>query len=80
MHSDGIIAEIKFLMIFSLQANGNRSIYHYSACQPPGVKRGFIQGKAIRLLRKNSSKTTFELQMTPQSKEIFRKVAVRGHL
>ena len=29
---------------------------HYSSCHPPGVKRGFIEGEAIRLLRTNSSK------------------------
>jgi len=34
---------------------------HFSSCHPPGVKRGFIKGEAaIRLLRTNSSKTTFE--------------------
>ena len=33
---------------------------HFSSCHPPGVKRGFIKGEAIILLRTNSSKTTFE--------------------
>ena len=28
---------------------------HYSSCHPPSVKRGFIKGEAIRLLRTNSS-------------------------
>ena len=28
---------------------------HYSSCHPPGVKRGFIKGEAIRLLKTNSS-------------------------
>jgi len=28
---------------------------HYTFCHPPGVKRGFIKGEAIRLLRSNSS-------------------------
>ena len=32
---------------------------HYSPCHPPGVKRGFIEGEAIRLLRKNSSEKNF---------------------
>ena len=32
---------------------------HFTSCHPPGVKRGFIKGEAIRLLRTNSSKTTF---------------------
>ena len=33
---------------------------HFSSCHPPGVKSGFIKGEAIRLLRTNSSKRTFE--------------------
>ena len=33
---------------------------HFISCHPPEVKRGFIKGGAIRLLRTNSSKTTFE--------------------
>ena len=30
---------------------------HFTSCHPPGVKRGFIKGEAIRLLRTNSSET-----------------------
>ena len=33
---------------------------HYSSCHPPGVSKGFIKGEALRLLRTNSSKMTFE--------------------
>ena len=33
---------------------------HFTSCHPPGIKRGFIKGKAMRLLRPNSSNTTFE--------------------
>ena len=33
---------------------------HYTSCQPPDVKRGFIKGEAIRLLRTNSSETHFQ--------------------
>jgi len=33
---------------------------HYSSCHPPGVKRGFIKGEAIRLLRTNSSEKNFQ--------------------
>ena len=33
---------------------------HFTSCHPPGVKRVFIKGEAIRLLRTNSSKITFE--------------------
>ena len=33
---------------------------HYTSCHAPGVKKGFIKGEALRLLRTNSSKTKFE--------------------
>ena len=33
---------------------------HFSSSHPPGVKKGFIKGKALRLLRTNSSKALFE--------------------
>ena len=33
---------------------------YYSSCHPPGVKRGFIKGEAIRLLRTNSSEKIFQ--------------------
>ena len=33
---------------------------HFSSCHPSGVKKGFIKGEALRLLRTNSLKTTFE--------------------
>jgi len=33
---------------------------HYTSCHPPGVKRGFINGKTIRLLRTNSSQKNFQ--------------------
>ena len=33
---------------------------HFTSCQPLGVKRGFIKGEALRLLRTNSSETMFE--------------------
>ena len=36
---------------------------HFSSCHPPGVKKGFIKGKALRLLRTKSSKTIFEEQI-----------------
>ena len=32
---------------------------HFSSCHPPGVKKGFIKGEALRLLRTNSSKAAF---------------------
>ena len=33
---------------------------HFNSCHPSGVKNGFIKGETMRLLRNNSSKTTFE--------------------
>ena len=33
---------------------------HFSSCHAPGVAKGFIKGKVLRLLRTNSSKTLFE--------------------
>ena len=33
---------------------------NFSSCHPPGAKKGFVKGEALRLLRTNSSKTTFE--------------------
>ena len=36
---------------------------HFSSCHPPGVKKGFIKGEALRLLRTNSSKKIFEEQI-----------------
>ena len=36
----------------------------FSTCLPSGVKRGFIKGVALRLLRTNSSKTSFEESVT----------------
>ena len=37
---------------------------HFTSYHPPVVKRGFIKGEAVRLLRTNSSKTTFEECLT----------------
>ena len=33
---------------------------HFSSCHAPGVKKAFIKGEALGLLRTNSSKATFE--------------------
>ena len=33
---------------------------HFSFCHSPGMKKGFIKGEALRLLRTNSPKTKFE--------------------
>ena len=33
---------------------------NFYSCRPPGVTKGFIKEEALRLLRTNSSQTTFE--------------------
>ena len=33
---------------------------HFTSCHPPSVKKGFVKGEALRILRTNSSKSTFE--------------------
>ena len=37
---------------------------HFTSCHPPGVRKGFIKGEALRLLRTNSSKATFKENIT----------------
>ena len=37
---------------------------HFTSCHPPGVRKGFTQGEALRLLRTNSSKATFKENIT----------------
>ena len=32
----------------------------FTPCHPSNVKKGFVKGEALRILRKNSSETTFE--------------------
>ena len=32
----------------------------FTSCHPPGMKKGFVKGEALRLLRTNSSMKTFE--------------------
>ena len=33
---------------------------HFKSCHPPGDRKGFFKGEALRLLRTNSAKETFE--------------------
>ena len=33
---------------------------NFNSCHPPGVKKGFVKGEALRLLRTNSSKVLFD--------------------
>ena len=37
---------------------------HFSSCHPQGVKKEFIKGKALRLLRTNSSQIIFVEKIT----------------
>ena len=37
---------------------------YFSSCHPPGVKKGFIKGEALRLLRTNFSEKTLEENVT----------------
>ena len=36
---------------------------HFKSSHPPGVKKGFVKGEALILLRTNSSRTIFEEQI-----------------
>ena len=47
----------------------------FSSCHPPGVRKGFIKGEALRLLRTNSSKKTFEDNI----RQFRRKLRARGY-
>ena len=38
---------------------------YFTSCHPPGVNKGFIKGEALRLLRTNSSRKTFEENIRP---------------
>ena len=49
---------------------------HFSSCHPPGVKKGFIKGEALRLVRTNSSEKIFEENIN----NFKRRLSVRGYL
>ena len=49
---------------------------HFPSSHPPGVKEEFVMGEALRLLRTNSSKTTFEKNI----KKFKSRLLVRGYL
>ena len=48
---------------------------YFSSCHPTGVKKGFITGDDLRLLRTNSSEKTFEENIT----NFKRKLHMRGY-
>ena len=47
----------------------------FSSCHPPGVRKGFIKGEALRLLRTNSTEETFEENI----KKFKRNLPARGY-
>ena len=46
---------LKYGNVSSMTMTETFQYTHYTSCHPPGVKRGFIKGEAIRLLGTNSS-------------------------
>ena len=42
----------------------------FTTCHPPGAKKGFVKGEALRLLRTNSSIKTFEENITTFKKHL----------
>ena len=42
----------------------------FTTCHPPGAKKGFVKGEALRLLRTNSSIKTFEENITAFKKHL----------
>ena len=42
---------------------------HFTSCHPPNVKKGFVKGEALRILRINSSETTFDENNSNLKKE-----------
>ena len=53
----------------------------FTSCHPPGVKKGFIKGEAMRLLRTNSSKTSsFEECLMKFKNNASKHAVIRKHL
>ena len=50
---------------------------HYTSCHLPGVKRGFIKGEAIRLLRTTQSNDAFYILAGVLNDQIFKKALFR---
>ena len=43
---------------------------HFTSCHPQGVKKGFVKGKAIRLLRTNPNANEFRTQVNNFKKRL----------
>ena len=53
---------------------------HFSSCHPTGVKRGFVKGEALRLLKTNSSKTLFEKKIRTFKKHLAKRGYPKGFI
>ena len=59
-HANESILDIKM----HFKATETFQYTHFSSSHPAGVKKGFINGEALRLLRTNSSETTFKTALS----------------
>ena len=57
---DGLLAESVLNVKTHFKPTETFQYTEFSTSHPPDVKRGFIKGEALRLLRTNSSRITFE--------------------
>jgi len=48
--------------------------YHFTSSHPPGVKKGFIKGEALKVLRANSFKKIFEEKIKTFRSHLLREV------
>ena len=53
---------------------------HFTSCHPPGLKRGFIKGEALRLLRTNSSETMFEDNLSKFKSRLIKRGYPKKHI
>ena len=69
--------KVKYLMFKHIHKPTETFQYtHFSSCHPPSVKKGFVKGEALCLLRTNSVKESFELK----KKEFITRVIIRTRL
>ena len=69
--------KVKYLMIKNIHKPTETFQYtHFSSCHPLSVKKGFVRGEALCLLRTNSVKESFELK----KKEFITRLIIRTRL
>ena len=69
--------KVKYLMFKHIHKSTETFQYtHFSSCHPHSVKKGFVKGEALCLLRTNSVKESFELK----KKEFITRVIIRTRL